>query len=58
MTYPYEDTSAGTSPQPANAVTAQNGKCPPVDREFRIYPEYDFTDLFDTPPSTVIYQDN
>jgi hypothetical protein len=55
MGYPYEETSATTSPQPADAIEANNGKCPPVDREFRIYPEYDFTELFGLPPITVVY---
>jgi hypothetical protein len=50
--YPYEESSSAS--EYANDIQGQAGACPPKDIEYRIYPEWDFTDLFGDPPDNVI----
>lgn len=60
MGYPYDEYGGANAAnnenvEPANKVVgAVDNACPPRVLEFRIYPEYDFNQLFDPPPSTVI----
>jgi len=56
MGYPYGSESSADA-IPANSIVGENdieGACPPRQLEYRIYPEFDFTDLFGNPPENVI----
>lgn len=60
MSYQYDenggaDAAANENVEPANKVVGVvDNACPPRVIEFRIYPEFDFNQLFDPPPSSVV----
>lgn len=51
-TYPYGGGSEGEQADEELGNVA--GACPPDEKWYRIYPEYDFNDIFGNPPSNVI----
>lgn len=53
MGYPYESGDSSTNAKKADDVHANQGACPPLDLEYRIYPEYDFIDLFEYMPASI-----
>lgn len=51
-TYPYG--GGGEGDQADAALGDVAGACPPTTTWYRIYPEYEFNDIFGNPPSNVI----
>lgn len=51
QSYPYGGAEDGLE---EGEVAGGAGACPPDEKWYRIYPEYEFNDIFGAPPSTVI----
>lgn len=60
MGYPYNenggaDAAGNENVEPAKKVVGVvDNACPPRVIEYRVYPEYDFNELLDPPPSSVV----
>lgn len=50
-TYPYGGAADGDE---VGDIGNGAGACPPDEKWYRIYPEYEFNDIFGNPPSNVI----
>lgn len=50
--YPYGGGSTGAE---AVEVGIGNGACPPDEIWYRIYPEYEFNDVFSQPPGNIVF---
>lgn len=54
MTYPYEDQGGGNAvAEEAHNIQGAAGACPPKTLVYRIYPVFDFNEIFGDPPPTV-----
>lgn len=51
-TYPYGGAADGDEVGDIGDVA---GACPPDEKWYRIYPEYDFDLIFDPPPTSVFF---